>query len=170
LVKPGSIGTPMPQHTKAYSETEPQFPSPIYAPEEAALSILAAAERPMREVFVGGSARTLSALSAIAPRAMDWISEKFLISGQISDRPVTPTDNLSEGHGEAKVRGDHGGAMIRPSLYSMAARNPVATIAVAGGIAAGAFLLTRRRSEPSALVEDGVEEEREVARPPLEGV
>jgi hypothetical protein len=51
----------------------------------------------------------------------------------------------------------------------VAARNPVATVAVAGGIAAGAFLLTRRRHE--ALVTGGYEvEEVEAESPPLEGV
>jgi short-subunit dehydrogenase len=175
LVKPGSIGTPMPQHTRTYGEQEPQFPPPIYAPEEVARSILAAAERPMREIYVGGSARMMGSLSAIAPKAMDWISEKFLVRGQISNRPVTPTDNLHGGQSEAAVRGDHGGAMIRPSLYSVASRHPVATLAVAGGVAAGAFLLTRRRSEPAELFggaagdEQAMEGEERIS-PPLEGV
>jgi short-subunit dehydrogenase len=162
LVKPATIGTPLPQHAMSVPGVEPHFPPPVYAPEEVAASILAAAERPMRETFVGGSARLMSTLSAIAPRTLDWISEKFLVSGQMSDRPATE-DNLYAGHGEARVRGEHD-HMIRPSLYSKAARHPLATLAVAGGIAAGAFLLTKWRSEP------GVDRNLEVGEPPLEGV
>ena len=160
LVKPATIGTPLPQHATAVAGMEPQFPPPIYAPEEVAASILAAAERPMRETFVGGSARVMSTLSAIAPRTLDWISEKFLVSGQMSDRP-SGGDSLYHGQAEARVRGDHGGRTIRPSLYSKAARHPLATLAVAGGLAAGALLLTRRsRAEVGSEIEE----------PPLEGV
>ncbi|MFN3724784.1 MAG: SDR family oxidoreductase [Allosphingosinicella sp.] len=162
LVKPATIGSPLPQHAMSVPGVEPHFPPPVYAPEEVAASILAAAERPMRETFVGGSARMISTLSALAPRTMDWISEKFLVSGQMSDRPAA-ADNLYAGHGEGRVRGDHE-HMIRPSLYSKAARHPLATLAVAGGIAAGAFLLTRWRSE----AEFG--RDMEVEEPPLEGV
>ena len=164
LVKPGTIGTPLPQHAKSYVGKEPFFPPPIYAPEEVAASILMAAEQPMRETYVGGAARLISTVAALAPRTLDWISEKFLVSGQISDRPARG-DNLDHGGADAQVRGNHGGLMIRPSLYSTAARHPVATMAVAGGIAAGAFLLSRRRSEP--LVE-GAQWRSEEA--PLEGV
>jgi short-subunit dehydrogenase len=162
LVKPATIGTPLAQHALSVPGVEPHLPPPVYAPEEVAASILSAAERPMRETFVGGSGRMISTLSAIAPRTLDWISEKFLVSGQMSDRPAAG-DNLYSGHGEARVRGEHE-HMIRPSLYSKAARHPLATLAVAGGIAAGAVLLTRWRSEAD------FGRSPEVGEPPLEGV
>lgn len=151
LVKPASIGTPLPEHTRSYEGVQPQFPPPVYRPEEVARSILAAAESPMSEVYVGGSARTLAALTTLAPRTFDWISEKFLVSGQESTKP-SRGDNLDRGRAEARVHGDDPG---RPSLYSAAARNRLATIAVAGGIAAGAFLMVRRRSGERAVVSEG---------------
>jgi NAD(P)-dependent dehydrogenase (short-subunit alcohol dehydrogenase family) len=166
LVKPGTIATPLPQHAKVVGDKEPQFPPPHYSAEETARVILAAAEKPIREAYVGGAARMFGAVSAIAPKAVDWISEKFLLPGQISKDPVTPTHNLDHGQAEARTGGDRRSGSGRPSLYSLAARNPVATVAVAGGIAAGAFLLSRRRHEP--LVEVG--EDELAASPPLEGV
>ena len=166
LVKPGTIATPLPQHARVTGDKEPQFPPPLYSPEEAARVILSAAEKPMRTAYVGGAARIFGSLAAVAPKAVDWVSENFLLPGQISERPVTPTDNLRHGQAEAQTAGDERAGPGRPSLYSVAARNKVATLAVAGGVAAGAFLLTRRRQE--LLVEGGEEEVAE--RPPLEGV
>ena len=169
LVKPGTIATPLPQHARVTGDKEPQFPPPLYSAEEAARVILSAAEKPMREAYVGGAARLFGSLAAVAPKAVDWISEKFLMPGQISERPVTPTNNLHQGQAEAETAGEARADPGRPSLYSVAARNPVATVAVAGGIAAGAFLLTRRRHE--VLVTGGSErEEVEAESPPLEGV
>jgi NAD(P)-dependent dehydrogenase (short-subunit alcohol dehydrogenase family) len=165
LVKPGTIATPLPQHARVVGHKEPQFPPPLYSPEEVARTILAAAERPTRTAYVGGAARMFGAMAAVAPKALDWVSEKFLLPGQISDRPVTPTDNLHHGQAEGNAAGEQRAGGGRPSLYSAAARNPVATMAVAGGIAAGAFLLTRRRHEP--LVQH---EEESAESPPLEGV
>ena len=146
LVKPASIGTPMPQHAKDYTGREPKFPPPVYAPEEVAATILRAAERPIRDAFVGGAARLMSSVGNRAPKVADWITEKFLLPAEIGDRPATPTDNLHEGHSEAEVRGDTQGSMIRPSLYSRAARNPGVTMAVAAAaVGLGALLWNRGR-------------------------
>jgi len=170
LVKPGTIATPMPEHARTYGEHEPRFPPPHYSPEEAARTILAAAERPARVAYVGGAARMFGIFTAVAPRAADWVGRQFLLPGQISDRPVTPTDNLQAGRAEGRAHGERINGAGRASLYSVAARNPVATVAVAGGIAAGAFLLTRRRHEPPHLFEGVHGEEGMAQSPPLEGV
>ncbi len=147
LVKPGSVGTPMPQHSKDYTGFEPRFPPPVYAPEEVAATILRACERPVRDAFVGSSARLMSSLSHRAPRAADWISEKFLLPAEIGDKEATATDNLHEGRSVARVRGDHQGSVIRPSLYSRAARNPGKTMAIAAAaVGLGALLLRRNRA------------------------
>ena len=151
LVKPASIGTPMPQHAKDFTGAEPKFPPPVYAPEEVAATILRACERPVRDAFVGGSARMFSSLGNRAPRIADWISEKFLLPGEYGDRPATSGDNLHGGSAEARVRGDHQGSVIRPSLYTVAARNRGATMAIAAAaVGLGALLLSRGRARESA--------------------
>lgn len=147
LVKPASIGTPLPQHSRDYTGLEPKLPPPVYAPEEVAATILRACERPVRDAFVGGAGRVMSGLGHRAPRIADWVSEKFLLPMQYGDRPASPGDNLYERKAEAQVYGDHQGSLIRPSVYSRAARNPLATLAFAGAAAFGfgAMLWSRSR-------------------------
>ena len=159
LIKPASIGTPMPQHVKDQTGREPRFPPPIYEPVEVAATILMAAERPTRDAFVGGASRMLSSLGHRAPRVADWIGEKFLLPAQIGREPPTPTDNLREGRSEAKVHGGHQGSAIRPSVYSKAARHPLTTLAIAGAAAAGvgALLWSRRAGRGSGADPQGEE-------------
>ena len=146
LIKPGSIGTPMPQHVKNYSSQEANFPPPVYRPEEVAETILHAAEHPVRDAFIGSGARAISMLAGVAPRLLDWVSAKLLVPAQHGQKPATPTDNLHAGRSEALVIGDHQGSTIRPSLYTRAARNPAMTLTAAGAAAAGVglFLWSRR--------------------------
>ncbi|HEX8532944.1 MAG TPA: SDR family oxidoreductase [Allosphingosinicella sp.] len=148
LIKPASIGTPMPQHVKNYHDQEPNFPPPVYAPEEVARTILHVAETPVRDAFIGSGARTMSMLGSVAPRLLDWISAKFLVPAQFGTEQATKTDNLHRGQSEARVRGDHQGSVIRPSLYTKAARHPAITLTAAGAAAAGVglFLWGRGRS------------------------
>ena len=152
LIKPASIGTPMPQHVKDYSSVEPKLPPPIYAPEEVARTILHAAETPVRDAFIGSGARTMSMLGSIAPALLDWISARFLVPAQFGEEAATKTDNLHAGQSEAQVRGDHQGSLIRPSLYTKAARHPAITLTAAGAAAAGVglFLWSRNRDEGKA--------------------
>jgi hypothetical protein len=160
LIKPASIGTPMPQHVKNLSSQEAKFPAPVYAPEEVAATILRAAQHPVRDAFIGSGARTLSMLATTAPRLLDRLSAKFLVPAQFGDQPATPSDNLYHGKAEAQVRGDHQGSTIRPSLYSRAARNPAVTAAAFGAAAAagaGLFLWGRRgqqQDEQHSLLEE----------------
>ena len=158
LIKPASIGTPMPQHVKDHTGREPKFPPPVYEPVEVAATILMAAERPTRDAFVGGASRMLSTLGQRAPRVADWIGEKFLLPGQIGRGPPTPADNLHQGRSDAKVHGDHQGGVIRPSVYSKAARHPLTTLAIAGAAAAGVgALLWSRRGRGSGADAQGEE-------------
>ena len=159
LIKPASIGTPMPQHVKNYSDKEANFPPPIYAPEEVAATILHAAEYPVRDAFIGSGARTMSMIEGIAPRLLDWVSARFLVPAQFGDRPATATDNLHDGMSEARVRGDHQGSMIRPSLYTKAARHPAMALTAAGAAAAGVGLFLWSRGKVEADPEASTEEE-----------
>lgn len=135
LIKPGSIGTPMPQHVRNYSGHEARFPPPVYAPEDVARAILHAAEHPTRDIFVGSFAQANSALAHRAPRLMDRLMERFMFKAQLGKSPPSPGDNLHQGKAEALVRGDHQGSMIRPSLYTRARLHPVLTAAVVAGTA-----------------------------------
>jgi hypothetical protein len=151
----------MPQHVKNYTGGEAKFPPPVYAPEEVARTILNAAEYPMRDAYVGGAARTLAALHLMAPRFVDLVAAKLMVPAQIGNKEPSMTNNLHEGNSEAKVIGDHQGSMIRPSLYSKAARHPGLALTAAGATAAGLglFLWSRGRSRPQAVAETSTEAE-----------
>lgn len=161
LVKPASIGTPMPQHVKDLHSAEPKFPPPVYAPEEVARTILNAAEYPVRDAFVGSGARVMSVLAGVAPRLLDWVSAKFLVPAQFGREGATASDNLHSGKSEALVRGDHQGSTIRPSLYTKAARHPAVTLTAAGAAAAGVglFLWGRSGRAGQAAAESSTEAE-----------
>jgi short-subunit dehydrogenase len=145
LIKPGSIGTPMPQHVKNYTSSEPKFPPPVYAPEDVAKVILHAATHQVRDAFVGSSAQTVSTLAKIAPRTLDRLSERTLFKAQLGPNPPSPGDNLWNGRSAGQIRGDHQGSMIRPSLYSNAAVHASLTTAAAGLALAGIGWLAMRR-------------------------
>ena len=159
LIKPASIGTPMPQHVKNYGTREPKFPSPVYQAEEVAATILHAAEHPVRDAFIGSGARAVSMLAGVAPRFLDWLGAKLLVPAQHGPKPATPGDNLHGGNSDAQVTGDHQGSVIRPSLYTRAARNPTMTLTAAGAAAAGVGLFLWSRRGPDEPGEASTEAE-----------
>ena len=147
LIKPGSIGTPMPQHVRNYTDREAKLPPPIYAPEDVAATILHAAAHPMRNVSVGGQAWVGSMLSQVAPGLVDWVSAKFLVDAQLGRKRRSAGDNLDHGYSHAKVRGDHQGSLIRRSLSTQSMLHPAATALTLGAAAVGiaAYALRGRR-------------------------
>ena len=87
LIKPSSIDTPFFDKARSHLGVEPQPVPPVYDPELVANAILAAAERPVRDLIVGGSGRLLS-LSSLTPRVTDAYMERRLFESQKTDRPV----------------------------------------------------------------------------------
>jgi short-subunit dehydrogenase len=144
LVKPASIDTPFFRHARNYMDVEPKPAPPVYAPELVAEAILTCAERPTRDVYVGGAARTMGLLGAVAPRLTDRFMERTMFRAQRSDRqaPARARDNLHApvDDAEGMERGDYRGVTRETSLYTQAALSPRATaLAVAGlGLAVAA--------------------------------
>lgn len=66
-ILPASIDTPIFQHAGNYTGREVKAMTPVYAPEQVAAAIVACAERPRREVFVGNAGRAMAALRTLAP-------------------------------------------------------------------------------------------------------
>jgi NAD(P)-dependent dehydrogenase (short-subunit alcohol dehydrogenase family) len=144
LVKPTSIDTPFPQHARNYTDREPKLPDPVYRPEEVAEAILHAAAHPVRDVYVGGSGRLMSAFNRHAPRTMDWLRERVMPGQQKRDEPPrNPEGVLYEPGEDGQVRGDHPGYVMRTSLYTRAARHPVLTGLLLAAAAGAAVALLR---------------------------
>jgi len=156
LIKPGSIDTPYPHHARNYMDKEPKLPPPVYAPELVADAILHAAQKPVRDVFVGGSGRVMSALGKNAPRTYDRIGERMFFASQKSDEPPRePTGSLFRPGLDGDIRGDYPGRVNESSLYTRAALNPLVTgAAIAAGVAVIAWLIatsTREEHEEGLL-------------------
>jgi short-subunit dehydrogenase len=137
LVKPASMATPLFDKARTSLKEEPQPIPPVYAPEVAARTILACAERPMREVIAGGAGLLLHMGQLISPRLTDKYLERTGFHQQQSGRPVHPgrKDNLYEPvarDGGERGRGWHG-RVLKRSLYTAGRIHPRrAAWAVAG--------------------------------------
>jgi hypothetical protein len=142
LVKPASIDTPFFDKARTYMGVEPQPIAPVYAPDVVADVILAAAQKPIREVVAGGAAAKLSA-ARFAPRIADLYMERWTVDSQNTDKPVAGRpDNLY-----APVPSDGGerganwtGHTRESSIYTSAALRPRRTagllVVAAMGLAA----------------------------------
>lgn len=147
LIKPAAIDTMFVAHAKNYLEVEPQLPPPIYAPEVAADAILHAAEHPVRDLFVGGAAKAVSAAAHYSPRLLDRVMERFMFSQQKSSRPAgdrsrnglyTPGVGLRQRQGEERM-------VHERSVYTGAVKRPAAMTAAAAGLGLLTWMLLRGR-------------------------
>jgi short-subunit dehydrogenase len=137
LIKPGPIDTPYYKHAKNYLDEEPKPPAPVYAPELVARAILACAERPVRDVIIGGGAKAISALGLHAPRFTDRFMEATQFRAQRSRRPTVDRGDRSLYQGVdpvAAVHGGYEGHVARSSLYTTVALHPRATALAAIGV------------------------------------
>jgi short-subunit dehydrogenase len=143
LVKPGPIATPYPQHARNYLAVEPAHPKPTYPPEEVAYAILKCAERPTREIVVGGVPRLQIAMQTMAPRLSELYAERAMFNAQQSDQPAWSRDSLYQPSGEdyGRRRGRDTGHVMRSSAYTRAALSDVGRalpfIALGAAVAAG---------------------------------
>ena len=148
LVKPASIDTPFFQKARNYMEHEPRPAPPVYDPKVVAEAILTCAERPVREVFVGGGAKMMSSMRRLSNTATEKVMEKTLFDAQQYDERATErrTDNLyAHVEHDGGERGDFPGHVMKSSLYTTAALHPVKTALAAAGLGAVLVLGMRNR-------------------------
>ena len=130
LVKPTSIATPYPQHARNYMDAEPTTPPPVYDPAVVARTILACAEKPTRDILVGGGARMFSSMG-LTPRLADRYLEATAFEQQkvdgdgVAHRDILYHPSQSASYGE--TRGEHESRVMKTSLYTAAAMNPLLT-------------------------------------------
>ena len=128
LVKPAAINTPYPEHARNYLEDGvPALPPPLYAPEVVAEAILRCAERPVRDIIVGGAGRLQVALGNLAPRLTDVYMERVMFGQQKSfDRTQPREGNLDRPQRDGRAHGPHRGHVMQSSMYTKAALSDVA--------------------------------------------
>jgi acetyl esterase len=142
LIRPAAIDTPYTEHAHNHMQgAEPSVPAPVYAPEVVARAILDCAERPQREVLVGGAAKQMEAMQGMSPRMYDRYVESVAWEQQRAE-PGTKrrNDALHAPTTAGRVRGDYEGHVMRTSAYTAAAQHPLRTALLFSAAGAGAYL------------------------------
>jgi short-subunit dehydrogenase len=143
LIKPGQIDTPFTINAKNYLGSEPHHVPPVYAPDAVARAILHSAEKPVRDVFVGGGGRIVAAMGHVAPGLTDKLMEATVIPGTPSGRAprrAQDANGLDVASEALSERGNYEGFVQKVSLYTEARLHPV----IAGlALAATGYVLSR---------------------------
>jgi short-subunit dehydrogenase len=107
-VKPSSIDTPFYSHGRSRLGVRPHPVSKIYAPEKVARAIVAAAERPRRDVYVGIMGKLLSLGERFNSHLMDWymLQRREMFRQQMSEIPDRGESNLYSPPDETRIEGD----------------------------------------------------------------
>jgi short-subunit dehydrogenase len=154
LIKPAAIDTPFARHAKNFMEREPALPPPLYAPETVARAILHSAEKPTRDLFVGGGAKAAAALGYYAPRLTDRLMTSRLVrEAQKKDGPrrLRVQNAVDRPSGRLAERGGNPGHVAESSLYTQSKMRPTLSRTLLVG--AGLALLAWLRRQPQAVGE-----------------
>jgi NAD(P)-dependent dehydrogenase (short-subunit alcohol dehydrogenase family) len=146
LIQPAAIDTPYPEHAKNHLGFEAKHMPPVYAPEVVAKAILHCAERPERNVLVGGSGKVFSTSEKFAPRLFDRMKEATSFHGQLTDRPARTGDTLFHPRpDDGRVRGGHPGHVMKTSAYTEARLHRGKALLGLAVLGAGLFVAKRAR-------------------------
>ena len=141
LVKPSAIDTPYLDHARNYMTEAPNFPPPVYEPDLVANAILRCAERPIREITVGGGGRLLAVMGMVAPRTMDRYMEAAMFRQQRDPkRAAERSDSLYAPSRDGLARGPYSGRVMKSSAYTSAMMSDVTRMLpfIAAGVALAA--------------------------------
>ena len=150
LIKPGSIHTPYPEHSRTMLDEPPRLPPVMYDPRLVADAVLFAAEHPRRQLYVGGNGYMISAMGWYAPRLTDKLME--LLGRRLqtdADQRTDPAerDNLYEPRKDGDIEGHQNYYVRRTSLFLEAQKHPLKTAAAlaAGPVGFLAWAVSKRR-------------------------
>lgn len=150
LVKPSGIDTPIAQHAPNHaSPGEAQAPPPVYTPELVADAILYCCGHHRREITVGGSG-VAQAMFAQHFKSLYDVLAPLGIPAFFDERKSQPPTNMWAP--EVNVGRERSGERTpKPfSLYTSAAKRPLATAVLVGSAIAGAAALRSARRVSTA--------------------
>jgi short-subunit dehydrogenase len=147
MVSPASIDTPIFQHGANYTGREAKAMAPVYPPEQVAHAIVTVAERPRREVFVGGSAYAMKALRSVSPGAAERLMARKVETDHLQHERPAPASSGNLFEPSRGERGETRGGWI---MREHPPGNPRGVAAAAAVVAAlvlpiGAYALMRAR-------------------------
>lgn len=146
LVKPASVDTPLFEKARTFLGVEPQPIPPVYAPELVARAILTAAERPIRDITVGGMGKVLS-LANYAPGLADRYMKRSTFRAQLTREPALdrPSNLYAPVAHDGGERGRNWkGRTKRTSAYTSGKLHPRRSAALAAAALAGVARVARR--------------------------
>ena len=151
LVKPASINTPFIEHARSHMDAEPEYMPPVYPPEEVARAIFKCAQHPIRDVLVGGSARFISGMGRMAPRALDTYLEAAAFQQQRRAASNDRVDALDRPRRDGTRRGPTKRHTMKRSAYTRIVTSRAGRalpLLAAGALIAGfAFSFPRRGAD-----------------------
>jgi NAD(P)-dependent dehydrogenase (short-subunit alcohol dehydrogenase family) len=130
-IMPGTINTPLFDNARTKTGFKPVAPPPAYPARLVAEAIVHAAAHPVRDLVVGGAAKTLITVEKVAPRLVDALLRR--VGYEIHDtgerKPADAPDNLDAPvTTNDTVEGTVGGVTLRHSAYTwLAMHKPVRT-------------------------------------------
>jgi NAD(P)-dependent dehydrogenase (short-subunit alcohol dehydrogenase family) len=154
-ILPGSINTPFFDKALTRLGVKPQPLPPVYKPELVARAIEYAAQRPVREIVVGGAGKAFVTLQAISPRLTDAVLRRVAFKGQRTDQPKTehsPSNIYGHTEGFNTTRGSFNQLERSRSFYTWTRSRPVimGILAVSllgfGAYAASRTVMARRKA------------------------
>jgi len=146
LIQPAAINTPYPEHARNHLGFEAKHLPPVYAPEVVARAILRCAEKPERNVLVGGSGKVFSTSEKFAPRLFDLMKEATGFGGQRTETPARGEDTLFHPRpDDVRVDGRYPGRVLRSSAYTEARLNRGKTLLGLAVLGAGLLVSSRGR-------------------------
>jgi NAD(P)-dependent dehydrogenase (short-subunit alcohol dehydrogenase family) len=132
-IMPGTINTPLFDNARTRTEFKPIAPPPAYPARIVADAIVHAAQHPVRDLVVGGAAKTLITVEKFAPRVIDALLRKvgYEIHDTGQTKPADAPDNLDAPlTGNDTVEGSVGGVTLHHSAYTwLAMHKPVRSVA-----------------------------------------
>lgn len=142
LIKPSSIATPFPQHAKNVMDETPTLPPPLYDPMVLARSILHCAEKPQRDLYIGGGGKLLTTLGYFAPRLVDEYMQIIMMRQMRSGRPEHRDQfSLHAPATDMQERIKYRKHVSRSSLYTKASLHPLLTAVLIASTMIGAAAL-----------------------------
>jgi short-subunit dehydrogenase len=137
-IMPAAIDTPFFEHSGNYTGRALKPPRPVYDPEDVARTIVRAAYRPRHEVFVGGAARAMNALHALAPTLYEQAARSLADFDHFQDRTAGPTPG-------AVLEPMPSGTDIRGGwrAFARTGRQPTRAVAIGAAIVLPAYLAVR---------------------------
>lgn len=144
LIKPSGIHTPFAEHAKNDMDSAAVVPSPLYAPEVVAEAVLSAAEKPIRDVIIGGAGRGMTWLQKYLPNVADQLFARAfpVLALDKTHPPRKDQGGFDKAGTSGELYGDQSDFMLKSSLYTSAKTRPVKTLAAAAAVGAGAAALT----------------------------